>query len=643
MFNLFRSRDKAVRILLGGLLVLVSLSMLTYLVPSYGSGGGGSSDIVVAEVGKDKILMPEVQKMIQMALRGQQLPPEFVPHYVPQIIQNMVSERAMIYEAKRLGFEVSDNDLASGIRAVIPSLFPDGKFVGKDAYAGYLAQQNMSIEEFETNMQRQLLLTRLRQVVLEGTVVSPQEVEQEFKKKFEKVKVEYVKIPTDKYKSDVKVTPEELRAYYDGHKSNYTTPEKRNLGILVISQEKIEAGINPNDADLLKLYNQNKEPFRTQDRVKVRHILLTTTGKSKDEEVAIKAKAENLLKQLRAGADFAKLAKENSQDPGSAAKGGELDWVTHGQTVPEFDKAAFALKPGEISDLVKTQYGYHIIQVEEKQSARLKPFEEVKPEMLASYKKGKASQELQALADKAEAALKKDPQHPDKVAADLGLEYVKADNVAPGDPLPQIGVNKDFDDSINGLKTGEVSQAIALPGSRVVMAVITGVNPAHPSSFEEVQAQVREAVTNEKVSKLVDQKARDLVEKAKSMNGDLAKAAKSMGMEVKTAADVTRTGAVEGLGSANYIAEAFSKPAGTILGPIEIPQMKAVVKVLGHVDADPSLMAAQKDTIREQLKSQKATERSKLFEAGLVDALTRDGKIKVHKDVVSRLQASFKG
>src|SRR5437868_10450846 len=124
MFNLFRSRDKAVRILLGGLLLLVSLSMLTYLVPSYNSGATGSSDIVVAEIGKDQILMPEVQKMIQMALRGQQLPPEFVPHYVPQIIQNMISERAMLYEAKRMGFEVSDSELASGIRAVMPPLFP---------------------------------------------------------------------------------------------------------------------------------------------------------------------------------------------------------------------------------------------------------------------------------------------------------------------------------------------------------------------------------------------------------------------------------------------------------------------------------------------------------------------------------------
>jgi hypothetical protein len=250
---------------------------------------------------------------------------------------------------------------------------------------------------------------------------------------------------------------------------------------------------------------------------------------------------------------------------------------------------------------------------------------------------------MQALIDKAQAALKKDPLHPDKVAADLGVEYVKADNVGPGDPLPVVGVNKDFDESLMGLKAGEISQPVALPGNRVVMAVVTGVNPAHPSAFEEVQTQVKDALTNEKVTKLIDQKARELADKAKSMGGDLEKAAKSMGLEAKTVDGVTRTGAVEGLGSASYVSEAFSKPVGTILGPIDIPQMKAVVKVLGHTDADPSLLASQKDTIRENLKSQKATERAKLFEAGLVDALTRDGKIKIHKDVISRLQASFKG
>jgi peptidyl-prolyl cis-trans isomerase D len=301
------------------------------------------------------------------------------------------------------------------------------------------------------------------------------------------------------------------------------------------------------------------------------------------------------------------------------------------------------MKPGQISDLVKTQYGYHILQVQEKESARLKPFEEVKAELAANYKKAKVSQEMQGLADKAVAALKKDPQHAEKVAADLGLESAKAENVGQGDPLPLVGVSKDFDDSLNGLKVGEVGQAVALAGNRVALASVTAVTPAHPATFEEVESQVRDAVTNEKLAKIIDQKAQELVDKAKSMNGDLEKAAKAMGLEVKTSADVTRSGAVEGLGSASMIGDAFTKPAGTIMGPVSIPQTKAVVKVVAKADADMAALAAQRDTIREQLKGQKALERGKLFESGLVDALTRQGKIKMHKDVVSRLQGSYRG
>src|ERR1019366_4014068 len=142
----------------------------------------------------------------------------------------------------------------------------------------------------------------------------------------------------------------------------YTSPEKKSLTVLVADQAKMEATVNATDADLQRMYSQNQEACRTPERVKARHILLKTQGKPAREEAAIKAKGENLLKQLKGGADFAKLAKENSEDPSSGANGGDLgDWITHGQMVPEFDKAIFSLKVGETSDLVKTMYGFHIV------------------------------------------------------------------------------------------------------------------------------------------------------------------------------------------------------------------------------------------------------------------------------------------
>jgi len=231
MFDLFRSRDKIVRIMLGGLLLVVALSMLTYLVPSYNMGGSGGSDQVVAEIGKEAITVPEVQQIVQMNMKGRQLPAELMPHYVPQFINSMVTERALAFEARRLGFKVSEEDLAAGIRQMIPQLFPDGKFAGKEAYAQVLAQQNMSIPQFEEDMARQLLITKMRNVALEGTVVTPQEIEQEYRRRNDKVKIQYVKITGDKLRSEVQVAPDELRKYYEANKAAYQVPEKRDLGI----------------------------------------------------------------------------------------------------------------------------------------------------------------------------------------------------------------------------------------------------------------------------------------------------------------------------------------------------------------------------------------------------------------------------
>src|SRR3954454_11308415 len=232
MFDLFRSRDKAVRILLGALLVVVGFSMLTYLVPTY-NNGTSANDVVVADVGKESITLPEVQRLIQNTMRGRQLPPEILPTYVPQMVDNMINERALAYEAERLGFEVTDAQIAEAIRTYVPNLFQDGKFLGKEAYASLLSQQNLTIPEFESEMRRQLLITRLRDVALEGTIVTPQEIEAEYKKKYEKIKVEYVKLTADKYKAESQPTDADIQQNYELNKAQYMTPERRNLVVLI--------------------------------------------------------------------------------------------------------------------------------------------------------------------------------------------------------------------------------------------------------------------------------------------------------------------------------------------------------------------------------------------------------------------------
>ena len=595
MFDLFRSRDKAVRILLGALLLLVAFSMLTYLVPNY-SNGSSSSDVVIAEIGKDSITLAETQRLIQATIRGRQLPVEILPTYIPQMVDQMVTERAMAMEAERLGLQVSDADVADSIRQMVPSLFPDGKFVGKEAYAAMLAQQNMTIDQFETDLKRQVMITRLRDIAMEGTIVTQTEIEAAFRKKNEKLKIEFVHLTADKYKGESQPTAEEMQAFYKANGSRYTVPEKKNLTVLVADQAKLEATLNPTDADLQRLYSQNQEAFRTPERVKARHILLKTQGKPATEEAAIKAKGENLLKQIKSGADFAKLAKENSEDPGSGANGGDLgDWITHGQMVPEFDKAIFALKVGETSDLVKTMYGYHIVQTLARQDAGVRTFAEVKGELAAQWKKQRVNDLMQQASDKAQSALQKDPAHPEKVAADYGMQAARVDNYSAGTTVPELGASGEFDQAVAALKKGEVSQPVT-SGTKMALAVVNDVIPAHPSSFEEVQNQIRDEIVHNRSVAAVQKHANELLEKAKAMGGDLAKAAKSMGLDTKTSNDFDRAGNIEGIGMASYVSEGFSRPDGTVFGPMSVPDGGTIVaKVISHSGADLSQLPEPED------------------------------------------------
>ena len=311
--------------------------------------------------------------------------------------------------------------------------------------------------------------------------------------------------------------------------------------------------------------------------------------------------------------------------------------------VPEFEKAAFSLKVGEISEPVKTTYGYHILLVLSHEQAQLKPFNDVKAALEAEFKKQRVSDLMQQQSDKVQAALAKDPLHPEQVAAALDVQYVKAENVGAGDPLPQVGVNKEFDEAVGALKKGEVSQAVVLTGNtKIAMAVCTGDTPAHPAAFEEVESKVHDALVKEKLIKLVDQKANQLIEKVHANGGDLEAAAKSMGLEAKTSDAVDRAGAIEGLGSAGMFPDAFTKPVGSIIGPNGLAaDSKVVCKIVEKIPADLSGLASQRAAIRDQLKGQKENARGSLFEEGVREALIKEGKIKVHQDVIDRLIASY--
>lgn len=643
MFDLFRSREKSTRILLGTLLGLVALSMVVTLIPGFGSGGSGNlSDQVIAEVGSDPVTMREVSMSLQDTLRGRSVPNELISIYAPQIVNQIIMERAVAYYSTQVGYKTTDDDVAQVIRMQVPQLFEGGKFVGKEAYSQFLAANNTTISEYERRARMMASLRRLQGMVLEGMVVTPQEVEAEYRARNDKISVEYVKIDPNTIRNEIKVTPEEINAHWASSKSIYKVPEKRAFRMLIADEAKMSESIKMSDDQLRRFYDANKDAFRTPERVRARHILVKTMEKPKEEQDKLRKKAEDLLKQVKSGGDFAEIAKKNSDDTVSAAKGGDLDWFGKGQMVPEFEKVAFALKPNEISDIVTSSFGFHIIQATGKEDARLKPFEEVKDQIQKEQTKQQVFDRMQANIDQARAALAKNPQSAEQIAAQFSLNYVKVDKGGRGEALPQAGQSVELDDAIFALKKGEVTDVVQLTGNKLVIAVLDDIFPERPAELAEVESQVRTTIQNERSQRIFQERSSQLMEAIRNAGGDLRKAAAGMRLEVKTTAEFNRDGNAEGIGPGNNLEEGFRRDVGAVFGPVNIGGANYVCKVVKRTPADMAGFEQQKFDILLRLKGRKAQERKDLFEDGLLQYLQQKGVVKINKDAVKRLVDSYK-
>lgn len=642
MFDLFRSREKSVRWLLGALLGLVALSMVITLVPNYSGMGGRVDQTVVAEIGDDTITTTEVRQALTRAMRAGSIPHGLEQVYAPMLVQQMIAERAVSFEASRLGMEVSEDELASAIQTTLPQLFQSGKFAGKEIYASYLEQMNTTIPEFERDLKKQILLQRIESLALEGTVVTPAQVEEDYRKRNEKIKVEYMHLAPEKFASQVTASSEEIAANFNQNKATYMVPEKRDYLVYQIDQGKIAASLTVSEQDLRRAYAEQRERFRIPERVKVRHILLKTADKPQPEVQAARKKIEDLLKQIKGGADFATLAQKNSDDTASAVKGGDIDWITRGQTVPEFEKAAFTLKPGELSGVITTVYGFHILKVEQKELPHLKTFEEVKGELQTEVQQARASEKVQTLAEQLRAALGRSAAEAEKLARENGINGVTFQKIGLADALPGIGRNPQFSEAVSGLKKGGVTAPIGLSPTQLALAQAVEVYPARPAELAEVQDQVKAAVVAVKLKKLMADKTKEAAQKL-SAGEDLASVAKKLGAEVKTTStEFSRDGAAEGIGAAVQIEGAFSKKVGETAGPFELSNGTYFAKVLSRTEADMTQLAAQRAQIVNNLKNRAARERRDLFTDGLVDMLVKQKKIKIHDENIKRLVAAYR-
>jgi peptidyl-prolyl cis-trans isomerase D len=644
MFDLFRSREKSVRYVLGFLLGLVALSMVITLVPGYSGlvGGGSSNPQVVAEIGDETLTVTDVRRLLDREFKGNRIQRGMESIYIPMIVQQMVSERALAYQAKRMGFNLTEAELSEAIASLIPQLFENGKFVGKDVYGAFLAQQNMSIPEFESSVEKQALASKLLSLAIEGVVVTPAEVEDEFRRQNEKVKISYFLVDPSKFTAQATPSEPEMRAFYEQRKAAYTTPEKRAYLIFGIDENAIASSITVPEPALQLAYQQQQDRFRTPERVEARHILLMTTDKPAPEVEKLKAKAQDLLKKLKAGGDFAQLAKDNSQDPGSAIKGGDLGWLVRGQTVPEFERSAYSLQPGQISDVVTTQYGFHIIQVMKKEQARLRPFAEVSNELRTELARTQVYEKMQTVAEQIRSALVRSAPEAEKIAQANGIAVARVASAGAGDPLPEVGVSPDFGDAVRALPKGGVSGVVPIGDNKLVVAQVTDIFPSRPSTFEEASAQIRGQLGSQRAQNLMEDKVKEIEARLKA-NPDLAAAAKQGGFTVSTSEAVSQSGTIEGIGPVIQLETAFKRNPGEIVGPLRLSAGIVFAKVIEKIPADLTQLAATRAILLNGLKSRRAQQRREVFSEGIVNQLMKEKRIKIYDENIRKLTDSFKG
>jgi peptidyl-prolyl cis-trans isomerase D len=642
MFDLFRSRTKTVRYVLGALLALVALSMVVTLIPGFGVGMGVSSRDVLAEVGDQKITAAQFHKLISAQMREGRLTRETMAYYIPQLLNQTLGELATMYQANQMGLTATNQEVVENIRMMVPQLFQDGKFIGGEPYRQFLASNGMTISEFEANVRKQIVLRKLQALAFEGTIVTQGEVEAEYKKRKALIRFDIVRFVADDFKSQAAPGDAEVRDYYEKNKAQYMSPVRRAFELVVVDELKLGESIAIPDSSLRQLYASQLDRWRQDERVHVRHILLKTNDQPKDKHPEIRKKMEDILKQVKGGADFGELAKKHSQDPGSANRGGDLDWVTKGQMVPNFEKTSFSLQPKQISDIVETEFGYHIIQVLAKEAGRVKPFEEVKQELAAEAKRSQLFERMPALADQARAELVQAPTQAEAIAKKLNLGYIKVAAAGPGDPIPNIGVSPQFDQALYALQKNEVSEVVQVQGNKLVVGALNEILPQTPEPLSKVETQIKNMLATGKSTQLAGKKAAEFEARFQANHGDLLRTAKEMNAKVHDSKLVDRSGNIEGVGMPMMFGEiVFTLPVGAVHGPHRVGDRTFYLKVTERKEADMTLFAAERESILNEIRGSKIAERRELFEAGLVEALKNQGKLKVNETVLTRVLNSM--
>ena len=592
-------------------LALVVIAFVFLYVPGFmdQTGGAGLPSDVIARVGDKEIALLDFQQIYTRQLQayrlesGGEISEEMLRSLGidRQILQQMIDGHAALAEAERLGIEVSDAEVRERI-LTLPAFQIDGRFIGEASYRQLLQQQRPPISpgQFEEEIRNEILVDRLQTAVTGWMRVSDAEVAGEHRRRNERIRVDVVAFRAADFRDEVEATDDDVALLFAEESGSYEIAEKRRLRFLLVDQTAIFDSLTLTEDEVRLYYDANLPQYQTPGQVRASHILLRVDG---DDDEAVAARAAALAAEARGGADFAELAREHSEDETNAESGGDLGSFGRGRMVPEFENAAFAMAAGEVSDPVRSPFGFHVIQVTEKQEEVTQPFAEVRGAIENVLKRERSSARATSLA-RAIAAEATTPADLERAASARGYELQESGFAARGEPILGLGLAQEVSAQAFAIDPGSVAGPVPTP-SGPAFVTVTDIQDPYIPELDEVREQVREDVILKKSLTLAQERAAGAAETLKTAE-DFVAAAEQAELSLGSSDFVTRGSTLPEVGSSPAVeAVAFAMTPGTVSDVIQTGNAVAIVHLAERVEASAADLAQNRDTLRDELMFQR--------------------------------------
>jgi len=644
MIRFLQTNNRVTKAIFVVIIGVVSVGMVIYLIPGLTGQGAATADTYAVVYphwysklfsSGETVSEQKVDKMARAQLAQQRYPdnPVILNLFEQRVGQQLIQQQVLIVEAEKLGIHSSLDDvkqyLQTGSAGAV--LFPGGKYIGDDQYAALVANRfNMSVPEFEEDVRTDIAIRRLQALITGGVTVSDKEVRDDYRKNNIKIKFDYAVISTDDIRKGINPSDGELEAFFTKNAARYSNaaPEARKITYFAFTPNDIPGGVpQPTEQEIKAYFAAHQSEYETPEQARSRHILIKVDANADPKaDAAAKAKAQDILKQIQGGANFADLAKKYSDDPGSKDSGGELPFAQHGTMVPEFDKAIFSQKIGD-TQIVKSQFGYHIVQVEERKPAHAQDISEVLPTIQATLIRQKAAAAEENYAHTLTSEATKNGL--EKTAAAHKLELVTTPPVGKQGVIAALPDGSQLLAHAFDAKQGDPPQ-YAPTGEGYAIFQVTGIQPAHAPAFADWKTHVLDDFRDEQLPLLLASKTKALADKAQA-DHDLAKAAKEMGATLKTSDLVAPDGQVPDLGQVQQVApQLLDLAVGAISGPITAQRTGVVAKIIDKQEPSEADMAKNLDATRDQILEQRRSDAFNVFLGNLMADYKKNNRIQMN-------------